>query len=523
MVFSRLSGQRRRLGSLIALLALLLVVPFTPALAASSTFSLDKTAYATATDTITVSYSTTQASSTNWIGLYRDGSGQPGAVPSVKWVDAPGASGSVTLSTSGLSPGGYLAYYLYNDGYTQLTGPMHFWVTDGTTITSSTALTPSLTLDKAVYAPGSTIAATYRTPAASSTNWIGIYRDSDPVDSSHYIAGEWKYAPNASGSVTLPTSGLSPGGYTAYYLYNNGYSTNMNGSYSDPVHFWVGSAPQGTVPQLDHVFVVMLENKAPGDIFGTTNNAPNPTSSSAPAPYLNQLALDNVALANSHGLHHPSDPNYIALVGGETYLKGNDFPARVGSINAPHLGTLVEGAGKTWKGYIEGMSAPCDLQKNGDYDPDNMPFLFFRDMTDINRCRNHLQPITQLWSDLQSTSATPGFVWFEPNSCNSMHNCSVATGDTWMRNNLPRILTSPAFQQQRSLLVITWDEDNAWTSANPIPTILVGSPNLTRTGFTSNVGYDHYSVTRTIEDGLGLPHTMTANDQRATPIGDVWR
>lgn len=113
---------------------------------------------------------------------------------------------------------------------------------------------------------------------------------------------------------------------------------------------------------------------------------------------------------------------------------------------------------------------------------------------DTTRCRDHLRPITQMWSDLRTASTTPNIVWFEPDACNTMHNCSVATGETWMRNNIPTILNSPAFTRQRSLPITTWDEEDNWTSANPIPTIVVGSPGVTKTGFTSNTGYDHYSV-----------------------------
>jgi hypothetical protein len=294
------------------------------------------------------------------------------------------------------------------------------------------------------------------------------------------------------------------------------------------VHFWIGSAPTGAaVPHLDHVFVVMMENQNTSDIFGTSNNAPNCSSpSSAPAPYLDQLACDNVTLTNSHGLVHLSDPNYVALESGSTYINNDPWPGvtggGVGSITAPHLGTLLENIGKTWKVYQNGQDGNCDLQDHSPYYGDNSPFPYFSDMLSTTYCQNHVQPLTQLTSDLNATATTPNLVWFEPGICYSMHNCSVASGDSWMSSYLPTILTSKAFTQQKSLLVITWDEDRSLTPVNQVPTIIVGSPGLTKTRFATNHFYSHYNVLRTIEDGLGVTTHLTPNDTNAIPINNIW-
>jgi len=150
-----------------------------------------------------------------------------------------------------------------------------------------------------------------------------------------------------------------------------------------------------------------------------------------------------------------------------------------------------------------------------------VPFSFFHDVSaDPARCQDRLQPVSQLWTDLTSTATTPNFVWFEPNTCDTMHSCSTGTGDTWMRTNLPALFNSPAWTQQRSLLVITFDEDDS-AHAQRIPTIIAGSPGATRTGYVSNVQYTHYNVLRTMEEALGLGR-LTQNDQFAAPINDIW-
>lgn len=295
--------------------------------------------------------------------------------------------------------------------------------------------------------------------------------------------------------------------------YNDAYADSLSFSISVPVT--VPSAPvppAASVPGFDHVFFVMLENKSYDQVIG-----------SASAPYLNQLAAGGATLGQSYGAIHPSDPNYIAVAGGSTFGHvDNPVPGAIGTLNASNLPDLAESAGKTWGGYIEDMNSPCNLQHNGYFDPDNLPFLYFKDIANNpSRCLSHIKPITSLWSDLGSTSTTPNLVWFEPNTCNTMHSCSVATGDTWMSANLPRLFASPAWTSQRSLLVITFDEDDT-AHGQHIPSIVVGSQGTVKSGFVSPAHYTHYSMTRTIEAGLGLG-TLTQNDAFAAAINDIWQ
>jgi phosphatidylinositol-3-phosphatase len=73
-----------------------------------------------------------------------------------------------------------------------------------------------------------------------------------------------------------------------------------------------GPIPQG-VPRLEHVFVIMMENHAYAQISG------NPQ-----APYLNSLmAKDNLA-TNYFAIAHPSNTNYLEVVGGSNFNKLSD-------------------------------------------------------------------------------------------------------------------------------------------------------------------------------------------------------
>ena len=91
--------------------------------------------------TVTFSYSTPAATvnADNWIGLYAN----PGNGPanqayvgaSTSWQYAASASGTLSFSTSSLAPGTYVAYYLYDNGYTWLAQPVTFTVTAAPPVT----------------------------------------------------------------------------------------------------------------------------------------------------------------------------------------------------------------------------------------------------------------------------------------------------------------------------------------------------------------------------------------------------
>lgn len=109
--------------------------PLTPALPAAAAapdakLTLGATSVPRGTS-LTFAYSTLPAtvSAKNWIGLYpvtqapKDG-------PSIDWRYTPGADGTLVMPTDRLpGAGAYAAYYLHNDGYTVLAGPIRFTVT----------------------------------------------------------------------------------------------------------------------------------------------------------------------------------------------------------------------------------------------------------------------------------------------------------------------------------------------------------------------------------------------------------
>lgn len=263
----------------------------------------------------------------------------------------------------------------------------------------------------------------------------------------------------------------------------------------------VSVAPNG-VADIAHIFIIMDENKSAASIVG--NNQ---------APYINSL-IDKYGLATNYSaVTHPSLPNYLALTSGSTDGITTDCnPPSAGCIvNVNNIANQVQGSGRTWKEYAESMPQACYAENSGNYATKHNPFVYYQDIIgNSSLCNTHVVPYSQLSSDLKSTASTPNFAFITPNLCNDMHNCSISTGDSWLSDNVPAILHSPAFTSQPSLLIITWDE--GYASDNNVATIFAGS--AAKQHYQSNAAFNHYSILHTIEDVWGLK-PLTANAANA--------
>jgi outer membrane biosynthesis protein TonB len=268
------------------------------------------------------------------------------------------------------------------------------------------------------------------------------------------------------------------------------------------------SPSQSTASGVSHVFVVVMENHGYSQVWNTSAT-----------PYTTALANGYARAANYYAITHPSLPNYLDIYGGSNYSITNDCsPSSSCHISARHLADNLEAAGKTWKFYQESMPGPCTLTTSGTYAPKHNPVIYFDDVRlNPTRCASHVVNYTALASDLTSAASTPNFAFITPNLCNDTHDCSVATGDTWLSRNMPAILSSPACTTQRCLLILTWDEDDS-SQSNHVLTVFAGS--AARTGSVSSTRYDHFSLLRTIESVLGVP-TQTTHDAAATAMSDM--
>lgn len=264
-----------------------------------------------------------------------------------------------------------------------------------------------------------------------------------------------------------------------------------------------------SIPSYDHVFVMLFENHAYSQVIGSSS-----------APYLNSLAASGALATNYFATDHPSLPNYLELTSGTNAGINYDCtPPSTCPDAAPNLADSLDHAGLSWKAYAESAPSACPQADSGTYATKHEPFVYYNDIrTNSARCQAHVVPMTQLQADLASATTTPAFAFLTPNLCDDMHDCSVSTGDNWASQHIPAIVGSPAFTQQRSLLMVVWDENDG-SAGNQVPAMFVGAG--VRPGTRDGTRYTHYSLLRTVEDVFGLP-TLTGSDAGAGDMAGMF-
>lgn len=277
------------------------------------------------------------------------------------------------------------------------------------------------------------------------------------------------------------------------------------------------AAPRAHVPRYQHVFLFYFENEGFHAIIGNKRQA----------PYLNSLLPRASLLSSFLAEEHPSDANYLALAGGSAFGVPLTDPLEINpryTIRARNIGDLIGTAHESWKTYLQSANGPCDDTVHRYYWDDDEPMTYFADVRARPAyCSAHLVPLQELHGDLARASTTPSFAWVSPDDCADMEGCGIRAGDRFLARQLGAIMRSPAWRTQRSLAIITFDEDayNHQRPAQRVPTLVLGSAGVRR-GYVSHARFTHYSLLRTIEAALGLG-TLTRSDRYARPVNDVFR
>ena len=122
-------------------------------------------------------------------------------------------------------------------------------------------------------------------------------------------------------------------------------------------------------------------------------------------------------------------------------------------VDAKSLADTLEASGRTWKTYAEGLPAPGFLGAfNGRYAKKHNPFAYFRGIAEDPARRARLVPLSQLGPDVRA-GALPSFSLVVPDLCHSMHDCSVAVGDAWLRGQIGKFVKLP-----NTVVFVVFDE-----------------------------------------------------------------
>ncbi len=308
------------------------------------------------------------------------------------------------------------------------------------------------------------------------------------------------------------------------------------------------------VPRYDHVFVIVEENKDYAQILDP-----------AAAPNIAGLAAKYGNAAQFFAEVHPSEANYVAMLGGDTFgihdddayycapgstrpqCEKSSAPGYVDhTVHAPHLGDQLVAAHLTWRGYYESLPEPGSLavvasdpsfdngtRKTALYASKHSGFMNFAGVQSDPRRAEHIVGFDQLDRDLKS-GQLPAFALIVPNQCNEMHglhgvgvpvDCDgdnkaalIRRGDAYAGELVRRILATAAWSSAGNVaIVITFDEGSGKTregccgmtpdapsnfGGGHIPTLVI--TNHGPRGLRDEAPYNHYSLLRTLEDAFRL-------------------
>lgn len=270
------------------------------------------------------------------------------------------------------------------------------------------------------------------------------------------------------------------------------------------------------LPKPDHIIVVMEENHGYDEVIGSPN-----------APFITELSKEGALFTDSHGVTHPSQPNYLALYSGSTQGISGDSCLEDTTFTTPNLGSALIGKGLTFKGYAQTMPSAgyldckylkSDLTGATLYARKHCPWVNWQGNEENNIDSALSRPMTDFPKNL---SKLPTVAFVIPDMDHDMHNigapgdaAAVQRGDQWLKENLAEYVKW--VKTHNSLLILTFDEDD-FKTVNHIPTIIIGGP--AKPG-RYDEQINHYHVLHTIEKMYGIaPQDTTGAD----PITDCWK
>ena len=274
--------------------------------------------------------------------------------------------------------------------------------------------------------------------------------------------------------------------------------------------------PVPLVPNFSHIVIIIFENKEFGTVIGNSK-----------MPYFNLLASTYTLLTQHYATTHPSLPNYLSLIGGDTFGITSDCEDCF--VNAPSLPDLIEKSGRTWKTYQDDMPDPCFVGSTLRYAQKHNPFIYFDPIRlDKERCARSVVPLTQMDTDI-AANALPNFIFITPDICYSAHDCSIDLADGWLKQQMDKLYPALESSGEPFLIILTWDEGQGNHSCCGLPELAGGriatvliSPQV-KPNFQDATPYSHYSILKTISEAWGLPKLGHAADVETPLITAPWK
>ena len=285
----------------------------------------------------------------------------------------------------------------------------------------------------------------------------------------------------------------------------------------------------------DRVLVLMFENQYRSYVLQN--------------PYMRALAGRGVLVANSNGVMHPSQTNYIASIAGELCnVTSDDQPP---PLPQRTIVDLIEDAGLSWRAYMQAYrpgatpwSPKFEPQDDYPYVMKHNPFSSFSRILDDPDRWAKVGTEADFFADVLNGSL-PHYAWFTPDMWSDGHYTIGTQTDPaerapalvdqladWLRSFFAKLrFPGPdSYLPSRTLVVVTFDEadfEKGYTKAlqstydgpNQIYSVLLGDH--LEPSVEIGDGYNHYSLLHTIERNFGLGN-LGKNDAGANWFRFLW-
>jgi len=214
---------------------------------------------------------------------------------------------------------------------------------------------------------------------------------------------------------------------------------------------------------------------------------------------------------------HPSEPNYIATVGGDFFGLADDSFYNIPS-NISTIVDVLEAKNISWASYQESM--PSDGFQGFNFTSNNYvntsappytyyvrkhnPLIIYDSIATVPTRAALQRNFNDFAADVNA-SAIPQWVFVTPNLVSDGHDTDINFMSQWIQYWLVPLLQDSRFNDNKTLILLTFDETETYTVNNHVWALLLGGavPAKLR-GTTDSTYYTHYSAMSTVQANWGL-------------------
>jgi hypothetical protein len=250
------------------------------------------------------------------------------------------------------------------------------------------------------------------------------------------------------------------------------------------------------------VMVIVEENKTYGQVLG-----------SGRAPYLKKLSMQYGSATRMDAGYPtlcPSLAAYIIMTSGTDAGICDDSSPAGHPLTGDNIFRQIQNSGREWRSYAESMPADCALDNSSDgrYLVRHVPSSYY--LTIRRTCGHWQVPMGSTGAGALHDDITagrlPAYSFVTPNACDDMHGAAgcdgdeVGSGDQWLAQWMPLILSGDDFRSGRLAVILTWDEGS--DVSNHIPTLVLS---MRTRRVQAATAWNHCSTLRTTQELLSLP------------------